>query len=1068
MATLPITKEALAWANFDNLIHRNYLSFLDQATVVSERTRDGFDFHKDCDCVQMDCVARIVYDKNENTLAKLNNVYSSLVTAGQSVFVLIRRKENEEVEIYVGARGVDEESGRCGRETVEDAIRGNFPGLCLKPVMDDKVRRLSRELYDMKCVSMVTGIPDIKDGTEDAFSQGIEKVLESQGNHSFSALLLAMPMSRLRLLQIERGYQELASQLSLLNISQFSLSKQESVSIGRSISDSVSEALSRSLSLSESRSESHTDGTGTSRTRNVGGVVGGGIAAAGTVAGAVVGSMMLPGLGTAAGAAVGGAVATVAGAVGSLVGGLIGSTTKSENHSDTTTNSKSTTETEGKTTTTTVTTTASTTTTETNGTSVAYNVQDRMVADAISIVDEQLKRIRTAKSYGAWRFAAYFISNDESVARTGANVFAGLLRGERTGVERCAVSNWKFEDRNFKSIIADLSCFEHPHFNLGKDTMGNDVVIEPTSVVTTRELSIGMSLPMKSLPGIRVFESVEFGRSVTTYDEMKGSRRVEIGYISHLGAKTTQTVDLNVDSLTSHLFVTGSTGSGKSNFIYGLLNGLLSADVRLLVIEPAKGEYKDVFGGVRGVSVYGTNPYQTELLRVNPFAFPDKIHVMEHIDRLIEILNAAWPMYAAMPAILKDAVEQTYKNLGWDLIRSTCSHEKPVYPDFHDLLKVLPEVINASAYDQEVKSNYTGSLLTRVKSLTNGYYRTIFQKDELPPGDLFDKSCIVDISRVGSTETKSLLMGILFLKLQEYRMANPPERNSGLRHITVFEEAHNLLRKTSTEQGMESANLAGKSVEMLTNAIAEMRTYGEGFVIADQAPGLLDPAVIRNTNTKVVFRLPDYDDRLLVGKAENLSDEQINELARLPTGCAAVYQNNWQEAVLCQTKKYDEKLSKPLDVSKLGGISIDSRTQTDGVRIKVLIARASKKIDFRETLRKLTKDERIKATLPLYFPDDVFLSNDDLPDGVVLDEVYRTLVKPAVSETAPVKDRRTWTSLVLKRIFDNEAVRLLEDSEKDNLVEVVFRSLSRYDNDPEQAKGWIEQSQRIEDWRVWK
>ena len=593
-------------------------------------------------------------------------------------------------------------------------------------------------------------------------------------------------------------------------------------------------------------------------------------------------------------------------------------------------------------------------------------------------------------------------------------------------------------------------------------------------MIGTSELAVGMAFPQKSLSGVKVFESVEFGRSVTTYDQTMGDP-LEIGKVFHLGAVDENTdVCLDAASFASHIFVTGSTGSGKSNFLYSLLSGLRmdhGADkkgVKFLVIEPAKGEYKAVFGGVKDVSVYGTNPCQTKLLRVNPFAFPAKIHVMEHIDRLIEILNAAWPMYAAMPAILKDAVEQTYKNLGWDLIRSTCSHKEPVYPDFHDLLKTLPEVINASAYDQEVKSNYTGSLLTRIKSLTNGYYRTIFQKDELPPADLFDKSCIVDISRVGSTETKSLLMGILFLKLQEYRMANPPERNSGLRHITVLEEAHNLLRKTSTEQGMESANLAGKSVEMLTNAIAEMRTYGEGFVIADQAPGLLDPAVIRNTNTKVVFRLPDYDDRLLVGKAENLSEEQINELARLPTGCAAVYQNNWQEAVLCQTKKYDEKLSRPLDTSKLGEIPMDSRTQADMIRIKVLIARASKKIDFRETLRNLTKGERVKAVLPLYFPDDAFVTDKDLPEGVVLDEIYRTLVKPAVGATAPVKDRRTWTSRVLKRMFDQEAVRQLEDAEKDSLVEAVFRSLSRYDSNPEQAKGWIEQSHHVENWRVWK
>lgn len=1054
MGTLSETKEvpniALAWANFDNLIHRNYLSALDQAVSVSERTVEGFDFHKDCDCVQLDHVLKIVYDKNENNLAKFNSVYSSLITTGQSVFVLIRRKANQ-VELYIGTRGEDSDSAIAGRSILEAAIRGNFPGVQLDGKSDVIVRKISDDIFRKKCVSVVTGVPDLKEGTEESFSQGIEKIIDAQGENDFSALILAAPVNQETLNELESGYQRLASQLSLMNATQLSLSKQDTVSVGKSLGESVSQALSDSISLSKSTSTSISKSKTPAQA----------MAATGAAVGAVVGTAVGP-EGTAAGAVIGGAVG---GAVGSIAGAFFGSTTKTKVEGQA----------ETKTHTVTVTKTGTMTFTETDsqttGTAVTYSIQERQVTDALAIVDEQLKRIRAAKSYGAWQFAAYFMSDIAESAQTGANVFAGLLRGEQTGVERCVVSNWNSEQQQFKHLIADLSCFTHPRFNLGVDSAGKDIIIEPTSIVNTEELAVAMTFPQKPLPGCPVFEAVEFGRSVTTYDTKKNSRNIEIGNVSHLGAKCSQMVDLDVDSLTSHLFVTGSTGAGKSNFIYGLLNKFYKddgGDIKFLVIEPAKGEYKDVFGGVRGVSVFGTNPYQTELLRVNPFAFPDKIHVMEHIDRMIDILNAAWPMYAAMPAILKDAVEQTYKNLGWDLIRSTCSHEKPVYPDFHDLLKVLPEVINASAYDQEVKSNYTGSLLTRVKSLTNGYYRTIFQKDELPPADLFDKSCIVDISRVGSTETKSLLMGILFLKLQEYRMANPPERNSGLRHITVLEEAHNLLRKTSTEQGMESANLAGKSVEMLTNAIAEMRTYGEGFVIADQAPGLLDPAVIRNTNTKVVFRLPDYDDRLLVGKAENLSEEQINELARLPTGCAAVYQNNWQEAVLCQTKKYDEKLSKSLDVSKLSGISIDSRTQMDGVRIKVLIARASKKIDFRETLRKLTKDERVKATLPLYFPDDVFLSNDDLPNGVVLDEVYQTLVKPAVSETAPVKDRRTWTSLVLKRIFDNEAVCLLEDSEKDNLVEVIFRSLSRYDNDLEQAKGWIEQSKCIEDWRVWK
>lgn len=131
--------------------------------------------------------------------------------------------------------------------------------------------------------------------------------------------------------------------------------------------------------------------------------------------------------------------------------------------------------------------------------------------------------------------------------------------------------------------------------------------------------------------------------------------------------------------------------------------------------------------------------------------------------------------------------------------------------------------------------------------------------------------------------------------------------NSGLRHLTVLEEAHNLLKRTSTEQPAEGGNLLGKSVEMLSNAIAEMRTYGEGFVIADQAPGLLDASVIRNTNTKIVLRLPEGGDRELVGGSEALTDAQVTELARLPRGVAAVYQNDWIEAVLCKIDRAEHK-----------------------------------------------------------------------------------------------------------------------------------------------------------------
>lgn len=273
-----------------------------------------------------------------------------------------------------------------------------------------------------------------------------------------------------------------------------------------------------------------------------------------------------------------------------------------------------------------------------------------------------------------------------------------------------------------------------------------------------------------------------------------------------------------------------------------------------MIVEPTKGEYKNIFGGDSSVSVYGTNPSHSKLLKINPFSFPRDIHVLEHIDRVTEIFNVCWPMYAAMPAVLKRAVEKSYEDCGWDLCSSTNEFGDDLYPSFADVTRNVRVIIDSSDYDVENKGAYKGSLITRLSSLSTGLNAMIFTDDEISGENLFDSNSIVDLSRVGSSETKSLLMGMIVLKLQEYRMTQGL-MNADLNHITVLEEAHNLLKRTSTEQPVEGGNLVGKSVEMISNAIAEMRTYGEGFIIADQAPGLLDMAAIRNTNTRLQFVL---------------------------------------------------------------------------------------------------------------------------------------------------------------------------------------------------------------------
>lgn len=540
-----------------------------------------------------------------------------------------------------------------------------------------------------------------------------------------------------------------------------------------------------------------------------------------------------------------------------------------------------------------------------------YNIKH-----TLELLENQMKRFEESTALGMWDFAAYVLSEDYNVANNVAHAYTALTQGEESYMSQAAINLWRGDlgekSNDAKEIYGYLRELRHPIFGLNPHItqMYPDVNVYPPIVTATtslsgKELAYSLNFPQKSIAGLPVIECAEFGRNIVTYGlQNEVDKKVRIGQIFHMNHKERISVELSRESFVSHTFITGSTGTGKSNAIYQILKEIRNDGIKFLVIEPAKGEYKSVFGMDSDVTVYGTNPEISQMLRINPFSFPKEIHVLEHLDRLIEIFNVCWPMYAAMPAVLKSAVERAYTDCGWNLNTSKNIYDEDIYPTFLDVACSVSKIIDSSDYDNENKGAYKGALKTRLQSLANGINGMMFVQDEVDAADLFDENVIVDLSRIGSSETKSLIMGLLVLKLQEYRMAKVDTINAHLKHITVLEEAHNLLRRSSLEYSSESANLQSKSVEMVANAIAEMRTYGEGFIIADQAPGLLDMSTIRNTNTKIIMRLPDQGDRELVGKAANLNNDQITELAKLPCGVAAVYQNEWVQPVLCAVDKY--------------------------------------------------------------------------------------------------------------------------------------------------------------------
>lgn len=1004
-----------------SVLKREYLNQLSEYDIVD--LKQEFEDKNIADFVEFYELKKLVYNKNESFLGKLTTVARAASISNCSLVTIIKC-DGEKTTFWIGAVNKEFDSGmtRPLGQTLESSFCGNFAGSEIKHIDKDIVKdTLSKLSEDYNVVSAVSNVASLRDENIDIekYVQGIENLIDALQGKVYSIVTIADPISNRENAIVLDSLEQLYSQLSGFEKTEMSINENSSFANSKQYTKSFASAIGKNTSVSQSHTTqsgwSKAVSEGESKTKNMGAV------AAGIAGVAAVGLTVATG-GTAviAGAAIA--------AVGSTVGGAIGSKTKSKTKTRTKQGSKSntTTSVEGTQKTETNTESEGSTSTETLGAgrTLSFSVENKTVKNLLENIDEQIERLKECASYGSFSACTYVLSEDIDTNMSASSLFNALISGEKSNIQIAKVNSWgicnfaaelkeaerekkeKEDEEKAKKVINYISKLTHPRFVANYE----DMEFTPASLISGKELSIQLGLPKKSVQGLSVISKVPFGRNVL-HKANNDDNKQELGFVYNMGKAEKNNVYIDTDSLAAHVLVTGSTGTGKSNAVYNLLSSTCKcgADVHFMVVEPAKGEYKHTFyknDKVGAVEVYGTNPKKTKLLQINPFSFPDDIHVLEHIDRLVEILNVCWPMYAAMPAILKNAIIKSYERCGWDITNSVNKHDdRTKYPCFADVLQAINEILEISAFSAENKGDYTGALCTRVESLTTGLNGQILSATEIPKEELFDKNVIVDLSRVGSVETKSLIMGLLVMKLQEYRMASNSEPNLPLQHIMVLEEAHSLLKKTSTEQTTESSNLTGKSVEMITNAIAEMRTYGEGFFIVDQAPNLLDEAVIRNTNTKIVFRLPEGADREIVGRAMALSDEQIIELARLEKGCAAVYQNDWEEAVLCKLPEYHknpEDSTKDKSLYEYGG----------GGHIKT---------------QSEIKKEILKGLINLVFEEDVETEIDDLLDELNVPWVVKENLRKAM-HSDNYYDIRSISRTVVELYGAESAIEFAKDS----------------------------------------
>ncbi|WP_179953294.1 ATP-binding protein [Desulfobotulus mexicanus] len=814
------------------------------------------------------------------------NVLSILNGSDVSV-VYILSGHREGVEIYMGVADVNTTNIAEPGDLLKGALEGNFPGVKLTPVPQDDLR-LQECIKNTKHLGCVMGVPSFNEATQDAEQedfQGVERLVNSLNGETWQLVLVAKPAKDQEIRTILQYLYELSTELSVHAKQSVQESEnhgdQRNYTAGQQTGSSVSKGETDGITKTEgsSTNESRSESKGTSHAEGTSSNEGGSSSSKGksTTKSTTDNINDTKGTGTSNSDAI------------SKNTSKTESWNKGENFS------------------------ASYGTTDSRGIALTRERINKPIEEMQKHISETvIERFQLGRSKGMFSTAVYLTAENKLTYQRLSQGFLSLFQGNKAAVTPLRIHKIQGEAVSLRKLLQIRSYTggewlvkNLPSFLAHGIPFNNSFEYASGACwLNTSELCLLTGLPNRELPGIKLRKSVDFAVNTSEDISDNNGKKLELGHMVQYGRELKNTVKLPVRDLNKHVFITGVTGSGKTTSCMKLL---LESGLPFLVLEPAKTEYRAFFAqGYEDVEYYIPGREDITPFRLNPFELvSSRQNLSGHISTLTATLTAVYPMEAAMPQLVEEAIILAYRKLGWDIQGNRNYLERDpwsksaagrVWPTFTDMLGELDGLIQSKGMGREFEEKYRGSLVARLSNLTEGIKgRMLNTRRSMNFDALLDRRVVIELEELKSEQDKALFMGLIISRLGEC-MKQRHREQPDFQHLTLVEEAHRLLARP--EPGESDAKKMG--VEMFANLLSEVRKYGEGLIIADQIPNKLISDVIKNTHTKIVHRLFAADDRNSMGDAMGLTDDQKDFLPHLQTGETIMYCGGWHAPVRVQ------------------------------------------------------------------------------------------------------------------------------------------------------------------------
>ncbi len=317
-----------------------------------------------------------------------------------------------------------------------------------------------------------------------------------------------------------------------------------------------------------------------------------------------------------------------------------------------------------------------------------------------------------------------------------------------------------------------------------------------------------------------------------------------------------------IDWLNQHAVLTGGSGTGKTNLLYGIILQCMSKGVPVIIFDKDKTDYRHLRRLNENLMVFNAS----EIPIVNPLAPPPGLSPKHWLAVFIQVFAKSHDLLGASEALLIDATTKLYEKYG-------VYDGKDEYPTMIDLYE---KIRSYNFRGNSRRAGYQDSIMNRLEAYVSlnpelfEYSKCISIEWLLRHSFVYEVKGFVD-------RMARFMMTILLYYIFSYRIANG-DRGNILKTLVVIDECKWLAPYGFNENIGHSA---------LSSILSMGREVGLGLILADQTAKLEDSVYV-NSMLRICMRLQNGEDKDKAGRTMSLRKDQADYITKLDRGEAIV------------------------------------------------------------------------------------------------------------------------------------------------------------------------------------